>query len=72
MVKAGDSVDAVIDSLLPHLDEGDLVADLGNSFFRDSERREKMLAGKGDTLRRSRSLGRRRRCKARTFHHARR
>ncbi len=47
MVKAGDGVSAVIDSLLPHLQKGDLVADLGNSFFRDSIRREKELSEKG-------------------------
>ena len=47
MVQAGAGVDAVIDSLLPHLEEGDIVADLGNSFFRDSIRREEKLAGKG-------------------------
>ncbi|MBI9106290.1 MAG: decarboxylating NADP(+)-dependent phosphogluconate dehydrogenase [Spirochaetales bacterium] len=47
MVKAGDGVDAVIESLLPHLEKGDLIADLGNSFFRDSIRREESLAGQG-------------------------
>ena len=47
MVQAGAGVDAVIESLLPHLEKGDLVADLGNSFFKDSERREKMLSEKG-------------------------
>ena len=47
MVKAGSGVDAVIEGLLPYLEEGDLVADLGNSFFRDSVRREKDLAEKG-------------------------
>lgn len=46
MVKAGDSVDAVIESLLPHIEPGDLVADLGNSFFEDTVRREKYLAEK--------------------------
>ena len=47
MVKAGSSVDAVIDQLVPFLEKGDLIADLGNSFFRDSERREKTLTEKG-------------------------
>ncbi|HAK46894.1 MAG TPA: phosphogluconate dehydrogenase (NADP(+)-dependent, decarboxylating) [Spirochaeta sp.] len=47
MVQAGAGVDAVIESLLPHLEKGDLIADLGNSFFRDSVRREKALADKG-------------------------
>jgi 6-phosphogluconate dehydrogenase len=47
MVQAGAGVDAVIDSILPYLEKGDLIADLGNSFFKDSERREKMLKEKG-------------------------
>ena len=44
MVKAGTAVDAVIDELAPHLDEGDTIMDGGNSFFRDSQRRGKALA----------------------------
>ena len=44
MVKAGSPVDAVIDQLKEYLDDGDLVIDGGNSFFKDSERRSKMLA----------------------------
>lgn len=47
MVQAGAGVDAVIESLLPHLEESDLIADLGNSFFGDSVRREEELAAKG-------------------------
>lgn len=47
MVQAGSGVDAVIESLIPHLDAGDLIADLGNSFFGDSVRREKELSEKG-------------------------
>ncbi|MCB0062428.1 MAG: NADP-dependent phosphogluconate dehydrogenase, partial [Caldilineaceae bacterium] len=47
MVKAGRPVDAVIDSLLPLLDEGDLVIDGGNSFFEDTDRRAKEVAEKG-------------------------
>lgn len=47
MVKAGAGVEAVVASLIPYLEKGDLIADLGNSFFRDSERREKDLAAKG-------------------------
>ncbi|MCB0053062.1 MAG: NADP-dependent phosphogluconate dehydrogenase, partial [Caldilinea sp.] len=39
MVKAGKAVDAVIDSLLPLLEPGDLIMDGGNSFFEDTERR---------------------------------
>ncbi len=44
MVKAGSPVDAVIDQLKEYLEAGDLIIDGGNSFFKDSERRSKMLA----------------------------
>ncbi len=47
MVKAGDSVDQMIEHLLPHLEAGDIVIDGGNSLFTDSTRRTKYLAGKG-------------------------
>ena len=33
MIKAGDPVDATIDSLLPLLDEGDIIIDGGNALF---------------------------------------
>jgi 6-phosphogluconate dehydrogenase len=42
-----DAVDAVIDSLVPLLDEGDLIIDGGNTFFIHTERRSKALAEKG-------------------------
>ncbi len=47
MVKAGAAVDAVIEQLLPLLEPGDLIADLGNSFFQDTERRARELEAKG-------------------------
>ncbi len=47
MVKAGPPVDAVLQDLVPHLEEGDLVIDGGNSHFRDTERREEWLGTKG-------------------------
>src|SRR5919107_1075041 len=47
MVKAGDAVDAVIDGLVPLLDEGDVVIDGGNSHFRDTQRRAKALEERG-------------------------
>lgn len=47
MVKAGAPVDAVIEELLPHLDEGDIVIDGGNSLFTDTARRHAYLKGKG-------------------------
>ena len=40
MVTAGAAVDAVIDELAPLLDAGDTIIDGGNSFFRDTERRQ--------------------------------
>jgi 6-phosphogluconate dehydrogenase len=47
MVTAGDPVDAVIDALKPACATGDLLIDGGNSFFRDTVRREAALASDG-------------------------
>ncbi len=47
MVKAGDTVDHMIDSLLPHLEKGDIIIDGGNSLFTDTNRRTKALLEKG-------------------------
>ncbi len=47
MVKAGKAVDDFIDSLLPHLQPGDLIIDGGNSHFPDTIRRTKSLESKG-------------------------
>ncbi|WP_374164355.1 NADP-dependent phosphogluconate dehydrogenase [Arcticibacter sp. MXS-1] len=47
LVPAGKAVDAAISSLLPHLDEGDIVVDGGNTFFEDTDRRVEELAQKG-------------------------
>jgi 6-phosphogluconate dehydrogenase len=47
MVKAGDTVDQMIDHVLPYLEAGDIVIDGGNSLFTDSNRRTKDLAAKG-------------------------
>ena len=47
LVPAGPIVDSVINDLLPHLKEGDLIIDGGNSHFTDTERRQEMLAAKG-------------------------
>jgi 6-phosphogluconate dehydrogenase len=46
MVKAGSPVDAVIDQLVPLLDEDDVIIDGGNSHFPDTIRRERALAEK--------------------------
>ncbi len=47
MVKAGSTVDQMIDQLLPHLEQGDIIIDGGNSLYTDSNRRTKDLAAKG-------------------------
>jgi 6-phosphogluconate dehydrogenase len=47
MVKAGATVDQVIDEVLPYLEAGDIVIDGGNSLFTDSNRRTNDLAAKG-------------------------
>jgi 6-phosphogluconate dehydrogenase len=47
MVKAGAGTDAVVDELVPLLDEGDIVVDAGNAHYEDTRRREKALAEKG-------------------------
>ncbi|MDR8019130.1 NADP-dependent phosphogluconate dehydrogenase [Nesterenkonia aerolata] len=47
MVKAGAPVDAVIEELVPLLDEGDIIIDGGNSFFEETRRREESLRGEG-------------------------
>ena len=47
MVKAGAPVDAVIDSLKPHLDKGDILIDAGNADFNNTRRREAALKGEG-------------------------
>ena len=47
MVKAGDTVDQMIDHLLPYLEKGDIVIDGGNSHYPDTNRRTKALADKG-------------------------
>jgi 6-phosphogluconate dehydrogenase len=47
MVKAGDPTDAVIEELVPLLDEGDIVIDCGNAHFLDTRRREADLKQHG-------------------------
>ena len=44
LVPAGPIVDAVINELVPLLDEGDIIIDGGNSHFPDTERRQETLA----------------------------
>ncbi len=47
MVKAGGPVDAVIEQLIPLLDQGDIIIDGGNSLYTDTERRDAYLSEKG-------------------------
>jgi len=70
MVKAGDTVDHMIDSLIPHLEKGDIVIDGGNSHYPDSNRRTKALAEKGILFVGTGCLGRRGRRAPRTVHYA--
>jgi 6-phosphogluconate dehydrogenase len=47
LVKAGEAVDKTVESIMPYLEEGDIIIDGGNSYFIDTERREKELKAKG-------------------------
>lgn len=47
MVKAGKPVDDVVAQLMPLLEPGDMIIELGNSFYRDTQRREKECKTKG-------------------------
>jgi 6-phosphogluconate dehydrogenase len=46
LVQAGKATDAVIDSLIPLLAQGDIIIDGGNSLYEDTIRREKSLKSK--------------------------
>lgn len=46
LVKAGDAVDSFIEQLVPHLEEGDIIIDGGNSEYTDTQRRTKELQAK--------------------------
>jgi len=47
MVKAGEAVDAFIDKVLPHIEDGDIIIDGGNSHFPDTIRRTEYVESKG-------------------------
>ncbi len=47
LVKAGEAVDWTIDQIKPFMDQGDIIIDGGNSYFQDTERREKALKAEG-------------------------
>lgn len=47
MIKAGDTTDSVIQSLIPHLQQGDILIDGGNSYYQDTNRRTADLKNLG-------------------------
>jgi len=47
MVKAGEAVDAMIETLLPLLEDGDIIIDGGNSHFPDTIRRTEYVESQG-------------------------
>jgi 6-phosphogluconate dehydrogenase len=47
MVKAGKPVDEFIEQVLPHLEDGDIIIDGGNSHFPDTTRRTQYVESKG-------------------------
>ena len=47
MIKAGSAVDSTIESLIPLLEEGDIIIDGGNSHFPDTARRTAYVESKG-------------------------
>ncbi len=47
VIQAGTPVDQILKVLLNYLDEGDIVCDCGNSFYKDTERRQQELKKKG-------------------------
>lgn len=47
MVQAGKATDATIESLIPHLEQGDIIIDGGNAYFPDTQRRNKELEAHG-------------------------
>lgn len=47
MVQAGEATDKTIASLTPHLDKGDILIDGGNTFYKDTIRRNRELSEQG-------------------------
>jgi 6-phosphogluconate dehydrogenase len=47
MIKAGDPVDQMLKQVAPLLEEGDILIDGGNSFFKDTQRREAAMRARG-------------------------
>lgn len=47
MLPAGELIDKTIEKLIPHLKDGDVIVDGGNSYYKDSVRREEILKKHG-------------------------
>jgi 6-phosphogluconate dehydrogenase len=47
MIKAGNAVDEMIETLIPHLSKGDIIIDGGNTHFTDTDRRTVFVESKG-------------------------
>jgi 6-phosphogluconate dehydrogenase len=47
MVKAGNAVDDMINTLIPYLEKGDIIIDGGNTHFPDTNRRTAYVESKG-------------------------
>ena len=47
MIKAGSSVDDMINTLIPYLEKGDIIIDGGNTHFPDTNRRTALVESKG-------------------------
>ena len=58
MVKAGETVDHMIDAIVPHLEKGDIIIDGGNSLYTDTNRRTKDSCRQRHSLHRNRRVGR--------------
>lgn len=50
MVRAGSAVDELMEQLFPHLSEGDILIDGGNSNYEDTNRRVALAEKKGFRL----------------------
>lgn len=59
MIRAGEAVDHMIAQLVPVLEEGDIIIDGGNSYFKDTIRRTRELHRKRTLLYRNRRVRRR-------------
>ena len=47
MIKAGEPVDEMLERIAPLLEPGDILIDGGNSFFKDTQRREQSMRSRG-------------------------